>query len=76
MLKLRKQINKMTERNYIRVVRKGEDNSNVLYFISLSKLERLNHLEQLRTQYFRLTKEDDSKQGFQRVYRTIKLKRS
>jgi len=62
----------MSKRNCIRVVNKEEDDSNILYFISLSRFERLTHLEQLRTQYISLIKYKDSQQGFQRVYRVIK----
>ena len=54
----------------INIVHKGSDRGNIDYFRSLSKLERLVHLEQLRTKYMKWS--DDTEQGFQRVYRVVR----
>ncbi len=54
----------------IRIVRKGEDESIVIYWISLSIQERMKQLEALRQQIN--TAKYGNRQGFQRVYRVIK----
>ena len=54
----------------VRVLKKGEDDSNIDYWLALSRQERLMELEELRQQY--ISWRYDSKQGFQRVYRVIK----
>jgi hypothetical protein len=54
----------------VRILKKGEDNSNLKYWLRLSKLERLMELEQLRQQYIKW--KYGNQQGFQRVYRIIK----
>lgn len=54
----------------INIVQKGSDTGNIDYFISLSKLERLVHLEQLRAKYMKWS--HDTEQGFQRVYRVVR----
>lgn len=54
----------------VRIVKKGEDNSNLLYQISLTGVERLKELEDLREQYNQWRY--GTEQGFQRVYRIVK----
>ena len=56
----------------IRIVKKGEDYDNLDYFLSLSYQERLEHLEQLRTEYIKWRRVDDPKSGFQRVYKVTR----
>jgi len=57
----------------VRIVKKGEDNSNLLYWISLTGVERLKELEDLREQYNQWRY--GTEQGFQRVYRIVKNER-
>ena len=54
----------------IRIVKKEEDNFNVLYWSSLTGVERLKELEEIREQYNQWRYGAD--QGFQRVYRIVK----
>lgn len=54
----------------IKIIKKGADEENSLYYLELGKAGRLEHLEQLRTQY--INWQNDSEQGFQRVYRVIR----
>ena len=54
----------------IRIVKKEEDNFNVLYWSSLTSVERLKELEEIREQYNQWRYGAD--QGFQRVYRIVK----
>ncbi len=54
----------------IRIVKKGEDDSNITYWLSLSYEERLLNLEQLRQQIN--FQKYGTRQRFQRVYRIIK----
>lgn len=70
----KKQINRTMNdlRKTIKIVKKGEDDENLKYFLGLSHKERLEHLELLRTEYIKWQKTDDSKQGFQRVYKIIR----
>ena len=51
----------------IRIVQKGKDNSNIIYWRSLSIKERMIELEKIR-QYINKRKYGD-RQEFQRVYR-------
>ncbi len=46
----------------IRVLKKGEDDSNIDYWLALSRQERLIELEELRQQY--ISWRYDNKQGF------------
>ncbi len=50
----------------VRIVKKGEDKSNLLYWLSLSEKERMAELEKIR-QETNLEKYG-IRQGFQRVY--------
>lgn len=57
-----------------RMVKKGEDDSNLNYFLSLSPVERFAHVELLRARYMDLMQLDESERRLQRVYRVIKRK--
>lgn len=57
-----------------RIVKRGEDDSNLNYFLSLSSVERLAHVELLRARYMDLMQLDESERRLQRVYRVIKRK--
>jgi len=57
-------------RKIIRIVKKGEDEGNLLYWLSLSKKERMIELEKMRQQINK--KKYGDRQGFQRVYRITK----
>lgn len=54
----------------VRIVKKGKDDSNLFYWLSLSKKERMAELEKIR-QEINLEKYG-TRQGFQRVYRIVK----
>jgi hypothetical protein len=54
----------------IRIVQKGEDDSNLIYWLSLSYEERLWNLEQLRQQIN--FQKYGTRQRFQSVYRIVK----
>jgi hypothetical protein len=54
----------------IRIVKKGEDNGNLQYWLSLSKVQRLEQLEDIREEVNQRLYE--TQQGFQRVYRIVK----
>jgi len=56
----------------IKIVKKGMDEENIKYFLSLTPKQRLEHLEALRTSYFKLNFSNDTQQGFQRVYNIVK----
>ncbi len=51
----------------IKIVKKGQDNGNVLYWLSLTEKERMIELEKIRQQIN--TRRYGTRQGFQRVYR-------
>ena len=57
-------------RKIIRIVKKGEDEGNLLYWLSLSKKDRMIELEKMRQQINK--KKYGDRQGFQRVYRITK----
>ncbi len=54
----------------VRIVKKGEDDSNITYWLSLSYAERMRELETIRTQINQ--RKYGARQGFQRVYRIVK----
>jgi hypothetical protein len=54
----------------VRIVKKGEDESNLLYWLSLSEKERMAELEKIRQEVN--LKKYGIRQGLQRVYRIIK----
>ena len=58
----------------IRIVKKGEDESNIDYWVSLSAEERLTELERIRQEHHR--QRYGTRQGFQRVYRIVKRTQS
>jgi len=53
----------------IRIIKKGKDESNLLYWLSLSKVERMAQLEEIRQEVIK--ERYGSEQGFQRVYRIV-----
>ncbi len=53
----------------VRIVKKGQDDSNLLYWLSLSEKERMVELEKIRQEIN--SKKYGTRQGFQRVYRVI-----
>lgn len=55
----------------IRIVKKGEDENNLLYWLSLNPIQRLKELEKMR-QEINLLFYHDSRQELQRVYRIVK----
>jgi hypothetical protein len=54
----------------VRIVKKGQDDGNLLYWLSLTFGERMAELEKIR-QYVN-QKKYGTRQGFQRVYRVVK----
>ena len=54
-------------RKQIRIVKKGEDDSNLRYWLSLSANERMAELERMRQEVNK--RHYGTRQGFQRVYR-------
>lgn len=54
----------------IRIVKKGQDEGNLLYWLSLSEKERMVELEKMRQQINE--RKYGPRQGFQRVYRIVK----
>lgn len=54
----------------VRIVKKGEDDSNIKYWLSLSYNERMAELEKIRQ--FINRRKYGTGQGLQRVYRVIK----
>lgn len=54
----------------LRIVKKGEDESNLIYWLSLGKLERLIQLEEMRRQVNK--RKYGTRQGLQRVHRITK----
>jgi len=57
-------------RKVIRIIKKGEDEGNLLYWLSLSEKERMIELEKMRQQINK--KKYGNRQRFQRVYRITK----
>jgi hypothetical protein len=58
----------------VQIVKKGEDESNIDYWVSLSAEERLTELETIRQEYHR--QQYGTQQEFQKVYRIIKRSQS
>ena len=54
----------------IRIVKKGQDEGNLLYWLSLTEKERMAELEKNRQQINK--RKYGTRQGFQRVYRIAK----
>lgn len=54
----------------VKIVKIGQDDSNLIYWLSLSFIQRLEELEKLRTEVNQRLY--GNQQGFQRVYRVIK----
>jgi hypothetical protein len=54
----------------IRIVKRGEDDSNILYWLSLTYAQRMIELEKIRGEINRQIYGDQ--QGFQRVFRVVK----
>jgi hypothetical protein len=55
----------------VRIVKKGEDDSNLSYWLSLTEIERLVELKQIRQEVNQ--QKYGTRKGFQRVYRIVKL---
>lgn len=53
-----------------RIVKQGEDDSNLLYWLKLSYHERLENLEKIRQEV--IARFYGTRQKFQRVYRVVK----
>lgn len=51
----------------LRIVKKGKDEGNLMYWLSLTKNERMAELEKIRQQINKRIY--GTRQGFQRVYR-------
>jgi hypothetical protein len=60
------------DRTKIAVYKKGEEPSDVLYWLSRPPIERLLALESIRAEYNQW--QYGTEQGFQRVYRVVKRK--
>ena len=54
----------------IRKVKKGEDEANLMYWLSLSGIERLMELKKIREEVN--IEKYGHREGFQRVYRVVK----
>ena len=61
-------------RSQIKVVNRKDNNENLAYYLGLTYKERLELLEELRTNYIRWNHSDDNKSRFQRVYTVTKRK--
>lgn len=64
----------MRSEKEIRKVKKNEDSGDLKYYLSLSYKERLELLENLRSNYIKWNFTDVYKQGFQRIYKVVKRK--
>lgn len=60
----------MNIQKQVKIVRKGEDEGNLLHWITLTEKERMLELEMIRQQVNK--SKYGSRQEFQRVYRVIK----
>ncbi len=58
----------------IRIVKKGEDDGNLEYWLSLTHNQRLANLERMRRQINK--RKYGTPKGFQRVYRIVKRTQS
>lgn len=56
----------------VKIVKKGQDDGNLSYWLSLTVQERMAELEMMRQQIN--NRKYGTRQGFQRVYRIAKLK--
>lgn len=54
----------------VKIVKKGDDDSNLLYWLSLDAKERMRELVNIRQQVNE--RKYGTRKGFQRVYRIIK----
>jgi len=54
----------------VKIVKIGHDDSNLIYWLSRSFIQRLEELEKLRTEVNQ--RMYGNQQGFQRVYRVVK----
>ena len=54
----------------VKIVKIGHDDTNLIYWLSLSFTQRLEELEKLRTEVNQRLY--GNQQGFQRVYRVVK----
>jgi len=58
----------------IKIIKKGQDNGNLLYWLSLTVRERMAELEKIRQQINK--RKYGTRHGFQRVYRIVKRSKS
>lgn len=56
----------------VKIVKKGRDDENLKYWLTLSYKERLKNLEKIRQEV--IEQKYGTQPGFQRVYRIIKQK--
>ena len=59
---------------HVRIVKKGQDDSNLNYWLTLSYQQRMAELEKMRQQI--IQEYYGIRQGFQRVYRVVKRAQS
>jgi len=62
--------NSVVMKKVIRIVKRGADDSNIRYWLSLSVQERMAELERMRREVN--ARFYGTQQGFQRVYRVVK----
>jgi len=60
-------LHKKKMKKQIRIVKKGEDEGNLIYWLSLTNKERMTELEKIRKQINKRIY--GTRQGFQRIYR-------
>ncbi len=58
----------------VKIVKIGQDDSNLIYWLSRSYMQRLEELEKIRQEVNQQTYHGNQ-QGFQRVYRVVKRER-
>ena len=58
------------EKRVIRIIKKGEDEGNLSYWLSMTNSERMIELQKMRIQVNQLLY--GTRKGFQRVYRVVK----
>ena len=55
---------------HVRIVKKGQDEGNLVYWLSLTYKQRMAEVENMRQQVNK--RKYGTRQGFQRVYRIVK----
>lgn len=69
-IKIRNFVKNTAMEKVLRIVKKGEDDSNIKYWLTLTYEERLRNLETIRQEV--ITRFYGTGQEFQRVYRVVK----